>query len=90
MISILEYVLILSALGSAFSYLYMINVIRNSDNISQEAYDNLFVINVIKVYIVYINFARNDKIKRKIVLCFHIVLLVITLLLGYFFGENVS
>jgi len=84
---ILEYILILSALGMALSYLYMINIIRAKNNKSTETYDNLFVVNFIKVYIRYLNVDQSGKTKRKLILCFHLLLLLVTLVLGYFFGE---
>ena len=82
--SVLNFILIFSAIGMAISYLYFIQYIRKYSNKHGFAYDNFFILNLYKVYKKYIEIRKYNNKKPWFLLSLHFIFITVTLILGYF------
>ena len=87
--SILDIILVFSAVSMALSYLYFIKVVRLSANEENDPITNYFILNPFKVYYGYIRCRKNEGLNIDIIFYLHFIFIIITLILGYFIEGNV-
>jgi hypothetical protein len=80
--SILSFILIISAIGMAISYLYFLRYIRKFSGQEGDFNDNFFVLNFLKVYKKFMEIRKYNNKRAWVLLNLHFLFIIITLVLG--------
>lgn len=79
----MKILLIFSGISMAVTYLVFLNIIRRN---KANDVDNLFALNLFRVYGAYLNTRKLDGKKPGVLFYSHFLFILITLCLGYLFN----